>query len=180
MSEPIGTPVRRPKGRAATKAHHRKPSHDVAKRAFASVAGRGKALQEYAAEMIKSGKAILPDDITRLVDSGDFGRWLESKHERTVEKVEIIANVANPNWTLPKPVESEAAKVKRAGDEFRKHCDEVSALREQFALKHDRQEAVAYCLMHRISDMGEFDKILARITRDRQFKEGWKRAKNAR
>lgn len=174
--EPVGKPVRRPRGRAATKSHHRRPSHDVAVRAFASAAGKGKTLLEYAAEMIKDGRVISQDDLQRLVDSGEFGRWLDAKYtDRKVVKTELVGELANPDWTPPRKSKPPAVAP---GHEHKRAMAELAAIKEQFALTRDREEALKYCIENFCPQ--EFDARLAIITRDRHFAEGVAKAFNGK
>lgn len=154
------TPIKPLRGRASTKSHHNRPSHDVAVRAFASKAGRGKALMLYAAEMIKNKRIVRPEDLERLVDSGDFGRYLDAKARPIVEKREIFASVANPNWTPPKPEES-----KPQSNDYAAAMAETRELQESYALKHDADAALAFCFENRCP--AKYEETLARITADR-------------
>lgn len=170
------TPVRRPRGRAATKSHHRRPSHDVAVRAFASNAGKGKTLIAYVAEMVTKGECLTQEDIQAKVDSGEFGRWLDARYtdKVTVDSV-IVGEIANPNWT-----HTPAAPAAKPGDDFKADIAALADSAEQDALKFDREEAVMYCLTNRISDQATFEAKLASITRDRHMKRdirAWKAKK---
>lgn len=172
--DPI-TPMKPLRGRAATKAHHRKPSHDVAVRAFASTAGKGKLLLEYAAEMIKAGRIVQEDDLQRLVDSCEFGRWLERRHnDRKVEKRVIVAEVANPN----RPLSVDKPAANNAGAEFRAAIKQAKELREQDALRFDAEEAIRYCLINKCPE--KFEEVKARITNERHTRESlaaWRKRK---
>jgi len=170
------TPVRRPRGRAATKSHHRRPSHDVAVRAFASNAGKGRTLIEYVAMLVSKGEVLSQDDIQAKVDSGEFGRWLDARYtdKVTVDSV-IVGSIANPNWT-----HTPASPAGKPGAEFKADMARAADSAEQDALKFDREEAVMYCLNNRISDQATFEEKLASITRDRHMKRdirAWKAKK---
>jgi hypothetical protein len=168
MSDRI-TPAKSPKGRAATKAHHRKPSREVAIRAFASKAGRGKALLEYAAERIKSGALLSIDDLQRAVDSGDFGRWLNARaNSKVVIERRIVAEGINPNWK-PAPAAPKARSDSEIGDEYRDAVNSSKSLREKFAVERDREDALDFCFKNNCP--GDFDSVLARVTSARHISE---------
>ena len=173
------TPVRRPRGRAATKSHHNRPSHDVAVRAFASKIGRGRTLTEYVAELVTNGEVLSQDDIEAKVDSGAFGRWLDARHnDKVMVDSVIVGSIANPNWT-----HTPAAPSKKEGEGFREDMKECAASAEQDALKFDREEAIMFCLENKISSQASFEAKLASITRDRHMLrdiKAWKNKKGGR
>lgn len=163
-------PIKPLRGRAATKSHHGRPTHDVAVRAFASNAGKGKTLLAYAAEMIAAGRILSTEDLQALVDSGDFGRWLDTRYnDRTIVDSVIVAEVANPNWVKPAP-----AAPAPNGEDFKVSMAELAVITETYAVNRDREAALHYCLTNLCPE--KFDSVLARITQDRHMARDMKAA----
>jgi hypothetical protein len=132
--------------------------------------------------MIRERKIIREDDLQRLVDSGDFGRWLDARATKTVESRTIVASLANPARTVKDIISSnqteDKAKAAEVSSSYRKVIEETNASRERAALILDGEEALSYVMLNRCPD--KYQDILRGITASRHIREAIKASKPKR